>query len=101
MGMQYTHATGAGYRSGSAERRQLIRAVVGSTIGTTVEWYDAILYGLLVPFYLGHLFFPAADPLASTLGGSLGLGYALASSPVSRLQWMERTLPAHTRGPGT
>src|ERR1051326_1100259 len=79
MGMQYTHATGAGYRSGSAERRQLIRAVVGSTIGTTVEWYDAILYGLLVPFYLGHLFFPAADPLASTLSGYLGLGVSFGA----------------------
>src|SRR5258708_18748756 len=71
--MAYMHATGAGHVSGSLERRQLIRAVVGSTIGTTFEWYDAILYGLLVPSYLGHLFFPSADPLASTLSGYLGL----------------------------
>src|ERR1051326_6064848 len=79
MGSQYTHATGAGYRSGSAQRRQLVRAAVGSTIGTTVEWYDAILYGLLVPFYLGHLFFPAGDPLASTLSGYLGLGVSFGA----------------------
>src|SRR5258708_26742623 len=71
--MAYVHATGAGRASGNYEQRQLIRAVIASTIGTTVEWYDAILYALLVPFYLGHLFFPSADPLASTLSGYLGL----------------------------
>jgi len=77
--MAYTHLTGAGRVSGNLERRQLIRAVVGSTIGTTVEWYDAILYALLVPFYLGRLFFPAGDPLASTLSGYLGLGVSFGA----------------------
>jgi MFS family permease len=71
--MAYTQTTGAGRASGDLDRRQLIRAVVGATIGTTVEWYDVVLYALLVPFYLGHLFFPAGDPLASTLSGYLGL----------------------------
>src|SRR6266571_7067626 len=77
--MAYFHATGAGRASGSLERRQLVRAAIGSTIGTTVEWYDAILYALLVPFYLGHLFFPSADPLASTLSGYLGLGVSFGA----------------------
>jgi MFS family permease len=71
--LSYTAATGSGRISGDLESRQLWRATVASSIGTTVEWYDAVLYGLLVPFYLGRLFFPAADPLASTLSGYLGL----------------------------
>src|SRR6266567_4033115 len=77
--MAYEYATGAGRVSGNLERRQVVRAAIGSTIGTIVEWYDAILYGLLVPFYLGHLFFPASDPLASTLAGYLGLGVSFTA----------------------
>ena len=77
--MAYADATGAGRESGSLERRQLVRAAIGSTIGTTVEWYDAVLYGLLVPFALGRLFFPAHDPLTSTLSGYLGLGVSFGA----------------------
>jgi MFS family permease len=77
--MAYVHVTGAGRVSGSLERRQLVRAAVGSTIGTTVEWYDVVLYALLVPFYLGHLFFPSGDPLASTLSGYLGLAVSFGA----------------------
>jgi MFS family permease len=78
----YTETTGAGHVSGSAERRQLIRAVIASTIGTTVEWYDATLYGLLVPLYLGRLFFPSDDPLTSVLAGNLALLFSFLARPI-------------------
>jgi hypothetical protein len=29
---------------GPQDRRQLARAVIASTIGTTIEWYDFFLY---------------------------------------------------------
>lgn len=49
-------------------RRQLVRAVVASTIGTTVEWYDFFLYGSAAALIFPKLFFTNLDPaLASIL----------------------------------
>jgi metabolite-proton symporter len=40
---------------------------LASAIGTTIEWYDFFLYGVMTPLVLNKLFFPNADPLISTL----------------------------------
>lgn len=50
-------------------RRQLHRAVVSATVGTTIEWYDIVLYGLLAGVYFGQLFFPTTDRFAAALAG--------------------------------
>ncbi|MBV8446638.1 MAG: MHS family MFS transporter [Hyphomicrobiales bacterium] len=36
-------------------------------IGATIEWYDFFLYGVVAGIVFNKLFFPAADPLVSTL----------------------------------
>src|SRR5215468_12065785 len=43
-------------------RRSLIEAVVASTIGTTIEWYDFFLYGTAAALVFPQLFFPKVDP---------------------------------------
>jgi MFS family permease len=43
-------------------RRHLVRAVVASTIGTTVEWYDFFLYGSAAALIFPKLFFSNLDP---------------------------------------
>jgi MFS family permease len=43
-------------------RRHLVRAVVASTIGTTVEWYDFFLYGSAAALIFPKLFFTNLDP---------------------------------------
>ena len=48
-------------------RRQLTRAVIAATVGTTIEWYDFFLYGFAASLVLGKLFFPMKDPTAGTL----------------------------------
>ncbi|SEC84541.1 metabolite-proton symporter [Rhizobiales bacterium GAS191] len=48
-------------------RLQLRRVVVASMIGATIEWYDFFLYGVVAGIVFNKLFFPAADPLVSTL----------------------------------
>jgi MFS family permease len=48
-------------------RRQLRRAVVASTIGTTIEWYDFFIYGTATGLVFGPLYFPKSDPLTGTL----------------------------------
>src|SRR5215831_537527 len=45
---------------------QLRRAVVASTVGTVIEVYDFLLYGLVAPLALGKLYFPASDPVVGT-----------------------------------
>ena len=46
--------------------RQLRKAVIASTVGATIEWYDFFLYGTAAGLVFGKLFFPNYDPLAAT-----------------------------------
>jgi MFS family permease len=47
--------------------RELRRAVVAATVGTTIEWYDFLLYSTMAGLVFGKLFFPNEDPLTATL----------------------------------
>ena len=46
---------------------QLRRVVFASVIGATIEWYDFFLYGIVAGIVFNKLFFPADDPVVSTL----------------------------------
>jgi MFS family permease len=46
---------------------QLRRALVASTVGTTIEWYDFLLYGTVTGLVFGKLFFPKSAPLVGVL----------------------------------
>jgi len=48
-------------------RAQLRRAVIASTVGTAIEWYDFFLYGTAAGLVFGKLYFPNQDPLSATL----------------------------------
>src|ERR1700730_7800725 len=45
----------------------LRRAMIASTIGTTIEWYDFLLYGQVTSLVFGKLFFPNSDLLVGVL----------------------------------
>jgi len=47
--------------------RQLRRAVIASTIGTTIEWYDFFIYGTVTGLVFAKLYFPQSAPLVGTL----------------------------------
>src|SRR5262250_3326640 len=53
--------------SETEHRRQLRRALVASTVGTTIEWYDFLLYGQVTGLVFGKLFFPQSDPIVGVL----------------------------------
>jgi MFS family permease len=53
--------------SDTEHRSQLERAVIASTVGTTIEWYDFLLYGQVAGLVFGKLYFPKFDPLVGAL----------------------------------
>jgi MFS family permease len=60
-----------------ASSAQLRRAVIASTVGTTIEWYDFFLYGTAAGLVFGKLYFPNQEPLAATLSafGTYFIGF--------------------------
>jgi metabolite-proton symporter len=53
--------------SPSEHQIQLRRAVIASTIGTAIEWYDFFLYSTVTGLVFAKLFFPHSDPWVGTL----------------------------------
>ncbi|HEV2957037.1 MAG TPA: MFS transporter, partial [Xanthobacteraceae bacterium] len=61
---------------------QLRHAIIASTVGTAIEWYDFFLYGLVTAVVFAKLYFPNEDPLAGTLS-SFGIYFVgFAARPV-------------------
>ncbi len=48
-------------------RRMMVRAVIASAVGTTIEWYDFFLYGVAAALVFPQKFFPGSDPYVGTL----------------------------------
>jgi MFS family permease len=59
-------------------QRQLRRAVLASTVGTAIEWYDFFLYSTVTGLVFAPLYFPHADHLTGTLEafGVYAVGFA-------------------------
>ena len=48
-------------------RGRLVEAVIASTVGTTIEWYDFFLYGTVAALVFPRLFFPKFDPFVGQI----------------------------------
>src|ERR1700693_5202593 len=59
--------TALGGLSELEHRVQLRRAVIASTVGTTIEWYDFFVYSTVTGLVFPKLYFPGSDPLTGTL----------------------------------
>src|ERR1700758_964487 len=53
--------------SETEHKAHLRRAVIASTVGTTIEWYDFLLYGTVTALVFGKLFFPKSAPVVGVL----------------------------------
>ena len=67
MAVAATAATLIAPLSDAEHTRQLRRAVIASTVGTAIEWYDFFLYSIVTGLVFAKLFFPENDPLTGTL----------------------------------
>jgi len=70
-------AVAQGTLSASDHSAQLRKAVIASTIGTAIEWYDFFLYGTAAGLVFGKLYFPNEDALTATLAafGTYFIGF--------------------------
>src|SRR5436305_15126126 len=66
----------------AAQRR---RVMIASAIGTTVEWYDFLLYGTAAALVFGKVFFPKSDPLTGTMFAFATYGVGFMARPVGGL----------------
>src|ERR671921_1031165 len=66
----------------SLARSQRRRAVVASTVGTTIEWYDFFLYGTAAALVFPKVFFPEQSPLAGTLAAFSTQFVGFAARPI-------------------
>src|SRR5690242_6165049 len=57
----------ADIQADAEHRAHLRRAVIASTVGTTIEWYDFLIYSTMTGLVFGHVFFAGSDPLIDTL----------------------------------
>src|ERR1700678_2912223 len=63
-------------------RQMLVKAVIASTVGTAIEWYDFFLYSTVTPLVFAKLFFPNSDPLVGTLQAFLIYFVGFLARPV-------------------
>jgi len=64
------------------QRTRRRRAVLASTVGTTIEWYDFFLYGTAAALIFPKLFFPGSAPYAGVLASFATLFVGFAARPV-------------------
>jgi metabolite-proton symporter len=68
--------------SDEEHHRQLKRAVIASTIGTTIEWYDFFLYSTVTGLVFAKLYFPESEPLMGTLQAFMVYAVGFAARPI-------------------
>ena len=67
--------------------KQVRKAALASTVGTTIEWYDYFLYGTAAALVFPHLFFPNASPYVALLSSfaTYFVGFAAFFAIASRM----------------
>jgi metabolite-proton symporter len=68
--------------SDRTHQSMLLRAVIASTVGTSIEWYDFFLYSTVTGLVFAKAFFPNSDPLVGTLQAFLIYAVGFVARPV-------------------
>ncbi|MGI8313420.1 MFS transporter [Saccharopolyspora hattusasensis] len=62
--------------------RQLRKSTLSGTIGTALEYYDFVLYGLAAAFVFNKLFFPETDPAVGLLASFATYAVGFLARPI-------------------
>jgi MHS family shikimate/dehydroshikimate transporter-like MFS transporter len=82
-GVEQLDALQAGGVHEAADERSRMRTIMlSSVIGTTVEWYDFLLYGTAAALLFNKLFFPAFDPLVGTIAALASFAAGFIARPL-------------------
>ena len=68
-----------------SHRSNLVRAVIASTVGTAIEWYDFFLFSTMAGLVFAKEFFPNSDPLVGTLQAFLIYAVGFLARPIGAL----------------
>jgi metabolite-proton symporter len=83
MTLDPAQARAARAATGTAEhRRQVRKAAVASTVGTTIEWYDYFLYGTAAALVFPDVFFPNASHYVGTMEAFATYFVGFAARPI-------------------
>jgi MFS family permease len=66
------------------ETKTLGQAITAGTVGNVMEWFDFALYGYMTP-YIGPLFFPLDDRVASTIAAFAVFAIGYLARPLGAL----------------
>ncbi|WP_241387396.1 MFS transporter [Rhodococcus sp. CH91] len=75
--VEETNTASAVPDSTAGDRSQLRKVTLSSLLGTTIEYYDFLLYSTMAALVFGDLFFPSSNSAVSTIAafGTLAAGY--------------------------
>jgi MFS family permease len=83
MTLDPSHAERSQQLAQTAERsRQVRKAAIASTVGTTIEWYDYFLYGTAAALVFPEVFFPNASDYVGTLESFATYFVGFAARPI-------------------
>jgi MHS family shikimate/dehydroshikimate transporter-like MFS transporter len=70
-------------RDATIERKgSMLSVVFAGSVGTIIEWYDFLIYGIAAALVFNTLFFPNVDPLAGTLASLATFSVGFIARPI-------------------
>jgi MFS family permease len=72
----------ADYSTTAAQVKNRRKAIIASYLGTTLEYYDFLLYGVAAALVFPHIFFVTMEPLMATLSAFATLAFGYFARPL-------------------
>nr|AIU93568.1 hypothetical protein LRS1606.134 [Rhodococcus sp. NS1] len=77
-----TEETSIRSQTGGSTSSMARKALLSSTVGATLEWYEFFIYGLAAALVFGKQFFPSSDPTTGTLLALSTFAVAFVARPI-------------------
>lgn len=67
------------------QKKQARKAGIAALVGTTLEWYDFLIFGTAAALILNELFFPTVDPVVGTMAAFASYAVGFLARPLGGL----------------